>query len=219
MIFLTFSCVIFSCCFFVQILLLCNYQATSRFFSAICGRIENSIQGLPPPYRLNKPKLALMTSAESRNQTKPPNFSINWLLGCPEVEIVNSFTGKLINNNTNTNKMSRLSKQSFYRRYAAVIERLPQARFHEVKPSYGETKTCVPEYQQAKKELFAAFSKEDLGDWLKKPIEQDQFTLMSPKPEELVAAATAIPANNNSTGGVGSGANGSNGSGPTSGGK
>ncbi|EAT46267.1 AAEL002522-PA, partial [Aedes aegypti] len=186
----------------------------AHMYRAICGRIENSIQGLPPPYRLNKPKLALMTSAESRNQTKPPNFSINWLVGCPDVEIVNSFTGKLINNNTNTNKMSRLSKQSFYRRFAAVIERLPHARFHEIKPSYGETKMCVPEYQQAKKELFAAFSKEDLGDWLKKPIEQDQFTLMAPKPEELAASTAAstasTPVNNGSS---------SNGSGPVSGGK
>ncbi|XP_021697921.1 double-stranded RNA-specific editase Adar isoform X4 [Aedes aegypti] len=186
----------------------------AHMYRAICGRIENSIQGLPPPYRLNKPKLALMTSAESRNQTKPPNFSINWLVGCPDVEIVNSFTGKLINNNTNTNKMSRLSKQSFYRRFAAVIERLPHARFHEIKPSYGETKMCVPEYQQAKKELFAAFSKEDLGDWLKKPIEQDQFTLMAPKLEELAASTAAstasTPVNNGSS---------SNGSGPVSGGK
>ncbi|XP_055587067.1 uncharacterized protein LOC129739612 isoform X3 [Uranotaenia lowii] len=158
----------------------------AHMYRAICGRVESCIQGLPPPYRLNKPRLALMTSAESRNQTKPPNFSINWVIGCTEVEIVNSFTGKLINNNTNTNKMSRLSKQSFYRRYAAVIAALPGAPFREVKASYFETKMCVPEYQQAKKELFAAFRKEDLGDWLKKPIEQDQFTLIAPRPEELV---------------------------------
>lgn len=159
----------------------------AHMYRAICGRVESSIQGLPPPYRLNKPRLALMTSAESRNQTKPPNFSINWIINCQEVEIVNSFTGKLINNNTNTNKMSRLSKQSFYRRYAAIIERLPEtAPVREVLPTYYETKMAVPEYQQAKKELFAAFAKEDLGDWLKKPIEQDQFTLIPPKPEELL---------------------------------
>lgn len=176
----------------------------AHMYRAICGRVESSIQGLPPPYRLNKPKLALMTSAESRNQTKPPNFSINWVIGCSEVEIVNSFTGKLINNNTNTNKMSRLSKQSFYRRYAAIIERLPQTRIREVKPTYFETKMSVPEYQQAKKELFAAFNKEDLGDWLKKPIEQDQFTLIPPKPEELAAAANST---NNSSANSGSGSN------------
>uniref|UniRef100_A0A182J6M5 Uncharacterized protein n=1 Tax=Anopheles atroparvus TaxID=41427 RepID=A0A182J6M5_ANOAO len=156
----------------------------AHMYRAICGRIENAIQGLPPPYRLNKPKLALMTSAESRNQTKPPNFSINWITNSMEVEIVNSFTGKLINNNTNTNKMSRLSKQSFYRRYASIIARLPSVRLRHVKPTYFETKMSVNEYQQAKRELFAAFSKEDLGDWLKKPIEQDQFTLIVAKDSE-----------------------------------
>ncbi|XP_058443449.1 double-stranded RNA-specific editase Adar isoform X2 [Malaya genurostris] len=188
----------------------------AHMYRAICGRVENSIQGLPPPYRLNKPRLALMTSAESRNQTKPPNFSINWVIGCSEVEIVNSFTGKLINNNTNTNKMSRLSKQSFYRRYAAAIEKLPSVRFREVKPSYYETKMCVPEYQQAKKELFAAFAKEDLGDWLKKPIEQDQFTLIPPRPDETVSVTTGNSNSNNSSSGS---VCGSNTTGPTSGGK
>uniref|UniRef100_A0A182P2A5 A to I editase domain-containing protein n=1 Tax=Anopheles epiroticus TaxID=199890 RepID=A0A182P2A5_9DIPT len=150
----------------------------AHMYRAICGRIESAIQGLPPPYRLNKPKLALMTSAESRNQTKPPNFSINWITNGTEVEIVNSFTGKLVNNNTNTNKMSRLSKQSFYQRYSTVIASLPGIPLREVKPTYFETKMSVAEYQQAKRELFAAFSKEDLGEWLKKPIEQDQFTLI-----------------------------------------
>ncbi|XP_058127235.1 double-stranded RNA-specific editase Adar isoform X2 [Anopheles coustani] len=168
----------------------------AHMYRAICGRIENAIQGLPPPYRLNKPKLALMTSAESRNQTKPPNFSINWITNSSEVEIVNSFTGKLINNNTNTNKMSRLSKQSFYRRYAAIIARLPSVRLRQVKPTYFETKMSVNEYQQAKRELFAAFSKEDLGDWLKKPIEQDQFTLIVAKesePPSLVSQPQTVP--------------------------
>ncbi|KFB40216.1 AGAP000185-PA-like protein [Anopheles sinensis] len=165
----------------------------AHMYRAICGRIENAIQGLPPPYRLNKPKLALMTSAESRNQTKPPNFSINWITNSSEVEIVNSFTGKLINNNTNTNKMSRLSKQSFYRRYAAIIARLPSVRLRQVKPTYFETKMSVNEYQQAKRELFAAFSKEDLGDWLKKPIEQDQFTLIVAKESEPPSLVSQQP--------------------------
>jgi len=53
----------------------------AHMYRAVCGRIEKTIQGLPPPYRLNKPKLALVTSAEARNQSKPPNFSINWTIG------------------------------------------------------------------------------------------------------------------------------------------
>lgn len=50
------------------------------FFSAIAGRLEKSIQGLPPPYRLNVPKLALVTSSEARCQLKPPNYSVNWVI-------------------------------------------------------------------------------------------------------------------------------------------
>lgn len=33
--------------------------------------------------------------------------------------------------------------------------------------------------QNAKKELIAAFHREELGNWLKKPIEQDQFPLLT----------------------------------------
>jgi hypothetical protein len=33
-------------------------------------------------------------------------------------------------------------------------------------------------FQNAKKELISAFQREELGNWLKKPIEQDQFPLL-----------------------------------------
>jgi hypothetical protein len=33
-------------------------------------------------------------------------------------------------------------------------------------------------FQLAKKALFEAFTREDLGLWLKKPIEQDQFPVL-----------------------------------------
>lgn len=36
---------------------------------------------------------------------------------------------------------------------------------------------CVCGLQVAKQELFTAFKREDLGHWLKKPIEQNQFSL------------------------------------------
>jgi double stranded RNA-specific editase B len=57
-------------------------------YSAIAGRLEKSIQGLPPPYRLNIPKLALVTSSEARCQLKPPNYSVNWVLSKQSGEFV-----------------------------------------------------------------------------------------------------------------------------------
>lgn len=48
---------------------------------AVCGRAEANLMGLPHPYRLNKPKLALLTCAEARNPIKAPWFSVNWREG------------------------------------------------------------------------------------------------------------------------------------------
>lgn len=67
----------------------------AHMYRAVCGRIEGAVaEELPSPYYLNRPKLALVTSAETRNQLKAPNFSVNWTLGDEEVEIINSVTGK-----------------------------------------------------------------------------------------------------------------------------
>uniref|UniRef100_A0A1B0ET39 Uncharacterized protein n=2 Tax=Lutzomyia longipalpis TaxID=7200 RepID=A0A1B0ET39_LUTLO len=145
----------------------------AHMYRAVCGRIENSIQNLPPPYQLNRPKLALVTSSEMRNPIKAPNFSINWTYGNAEVEIINSITGKTIHN-----KISRITKQSFFARYAKLISQLPLIEKRAtIDCDYGEMKASVHEYQIAKQELFTAFKREDLGHWLKKPIEQNQFSL------------------------------------------
>lgn len=112
------------------------------FFRAVCGRIETVIQGLPPPYILNKPKFALVTSAETRNQIKAPNFGINWTIGSKTVEVVNSLTGKTING-----KVSRITKQAFFTRYANLIKRLPNIGVRHVRGDYGETKLAVKDYQ------------------------------------------------------------------------
>ena len=56
-----------------------NFQVVC--FRAVCGRIETTIQGLPPPYRLNKPLMSLITSPEVRQPGKAPNYSVNWTTG------------------------------------------------------------------------------------------------------------------------------------------
>lgn len=142
-----------------------------HMYRAVCGRIETAIQGLPPPYFLNKPKFALVTSTETRNQIKAPNFGINWTISSRTVEVVNSLTGKTVNN-----KVSRLTKQLFFSRYANLIKQLPNLRIpRTITGDYSEVKLTARDYQVAKRELFDAFRREDLGSWLKKPIEQDNF--------------------------------------------
>lgn len=48
-----------------------------------------------------------------------------------------------------------------------------------IESDYGELKAAVKEYQEVKERLYKAFEKEDLGTWLKKPQEQDQFSLQN----------------------------------------
>ncbi|XP_058977945.1 double-stranded RNA-specific editase Adar isoform X5 [Musca domestica] len=143
-----------------------------HMYRAVCGRIEKSIQGLPPPYHLNKPRLAQLTSSEPRNQAKAPNFGINWTIGDTEVEVVNSLTGKTVNN-----QISRITKQMFFNKYGSLVKNLPGLPERKLTTDYGQTKAKVKDYQIAKRELFAAFRREDLGNWLKKPQEQDEFAL------------------------------------------
>lgn len=121
---------------------------------------------------------ALVTSTETRNQIKAPNFGINWTHGQKSVEVVNSLTGKTINN-----KISRLTKQTFFVRYANLTAQLPDIPItrRTITADYRESKLSVRDYQIAKRELFDAFRREDLGNWLKKPMEQDEFHL----PKEL----------------------------------
>lgn len=109
---------------------------------AIAGRLEKSIKGLPPPYRLNIPKLALVTSSEARCQLKPPNYSINWTIGQNQIEIINSFTGKTV-----CNKYSRVTKQNIFHRFARIISQLPNIPNRKNVNDYADEKACVADYQ------------------------------------------------------------------------
>lgn len=146
----------------------------SHMFRAVCGRVEAALQGGPlpsPHYQLNRPKLALVTSSEQRNQLKAPNFSVNWSCGDEEVEIINSVTGKTLQS-----KVSRICKKMFLGRFMDVVQKL-RATPPTAHSDYGELKAAVQDYQDVKEGLYKALQREDLGNWLKKPVEQDQFTL------------------------------------------
>jgi hypothetical protein len=66
-----------SCIFLISlsILSVCVYRNLfkSLVSRAVCGRIEITIQGLPPPHRLNKPLMSHITSAEEKQPGKANN--------------------------------------------------------------------------------------------------------------------------------------------------
>ncbi|XP_041968740.1 double-stranded RNA-specific editase Adar isoform X2 [Aricia agestis] len=150
---------------------------------AICGRIEGHISGLPPPHRLTRPLLARAASTEARTPARAPSFSVCWASTSPTPEILNATTGKL-----ESGQPSLLCKQSMFARWQYLVRRLPllqpeTAEGPELPPlpadldhlMYNEAKLLSTNYQVAKDRLVGAFEKAQLGRWIKKPIEQDQF--------------------------------------------
>ncbi|KAG8233018.1 hypothetical protein J437_LFUL013687 [Ladona fulva] len=156
----------------------------SHLYRAMCGRVEPWIQGLPPPFRLNKPLMALISSPEIRKESP---------------EVINSVTGK-----DEAGQASRLCKRFFFRRFlrlinpldlhqvpvkldqrAVPIHPLPD-NFLTMSMQYSTAKESMGDYQAAKHCLLEAFRKGGLGTWLKKPMEQDQFELME---EEYMSGA------------------------------
>ncbi|KAF8764151.1 double-stranded RNA-specific editase 1-like isoform X2 [Argiope bruennichi] len=147
----------------------------SHLKRALFGRIENSIKELPSLFKLNKPKMCPTSSPETRHLAKSPNFSVNWTSGLGRAEVVNATTGKM-----ESGQVSRLSKRSFFQRFLNIYDRLPHIINYETpKPGlYALYKNVVQHYQVAKRVLTSAFSDAGLGNWVKKPIEQNEFELL-----------------------------------------
>uniref|UniRef100_A0A8C0WCD9 A to I editase domain-containing protein n=1 Tax=Castor canadensis TaxID=51338 RepID=A0A8C0WCD9_CASCN len=115
-----------------------------------------------------------VSNAEARQPGKSPHFSLNWVVGNADLEIINATTGK-----RSCGGSSRLCKHTFSARWARLFgmlsTRIPN---HGDTPSmYCEAKLGAHTYQSVKQQLFKAFQKAGLGTWVRKPPEQDQFLL------------------------------------------
>lgn len=165
-----------------------------HIYRAICGRIQSTLIGLPPPFCHTPPKLARATSHDSRAPARAPNLGVLWCCTTPDShEIVNATTGKLENG-----QPSMLCKQSMYARWQYLYKRIPTLPMEFNKKeildnlpnlSYSEAKELAVNYQIAKKCLLNSFAQAKLGHWIEKPIEQDNFLceFTDPSPESLFA--------------------------------
>ncbi|XP_058805966.1 double-stranded RNA-specific editase Adar-like isoform X2 [Phymastichus coffea] len=157
---------------YFQSIVLGSLLNPSHMYRAVCGRIENTIQGLPPPYRLNKPLMSLITSSEVRQPGKAPNYSVNWTVGQSEAEVINCTTGK-----DELGKPSRLSKQKLFGKFYSLLGKLDTIDDVDILicHNYLDAKASVQDYALAKHQFKDAFIRAQLGTWVKKPIEQDMF--------------------------------------------
>ncbi|XP_032900799.1 double-stranded RNA-specific editase B2 [Amblyraja radiata] len=156
---------------YLQSIVLGSTHRIDHLSQAMCRRLD-SIDQLPPPYRCNQPLLSGVSSTGLRQQGKSPSFSVNWALGDPDIEIINATTGK-----GDLGCSSRLCKRALYSQWTKLYGKLSTraSKLRGTPPVYCEAKLAAETYQAAKQQLFKALQKADLGMWVKKPPEQDQF--------------------------------------------
>uniref|UniRef100_A0A3P8V7U3 Adenosine deaminase RNA specific B1a n=1 Tax=Cynoglossus semilaevis TaxID=244447 RepID=A0A3P8V7U3_CYNSE len=132
------------------------------------------VEELPPSFTFNRPLLSGISDVEARHPGKAANSSLNWTLGDEELELIDAITGR-----DDMGQPSRLCKHALYSRWMNLHCKLfAFLRIKAVTPSsYYEAKKTAVDYHSAKKILFKAFHKAGLGVWVKKPKEQDQFSL------------------------------------------
>ncbi|XP_060040454.1 double-stranded RNA-specific editase B2 [Erinaceus europaeus] len=140
----------------------------------VLSRRPASLGPLPAAYRHNRPLLSGVSLAEPRPPGKAPHFSVNWVAGTPDVEVLDATTGR-----RSCGAPSRLCKHMLASHWAHLYGKLstrtPGAE--DVPATYCEAKLGARGYQAAKQQLLAALQAAGLGTWVQKPPEQDQFPL------------------------------------------
>ncbi|XP_045581268.1 double-stranded RNA-specific editase 1 isoform X2 [Procambarus clarkii] len=159
---------------YLESIVLGSLFSATHMYRAVCGRIELTVSGLPPPYKLNQPKMNQGSSTESRQPQKAPTISVNWDCEGDQVEVLNAMTGR-----QEGESYSRLCKRRFLSRFLELVDNLPTLT--EVDPgaakclSYGEIKALSSTYQTSKRAVVSAFGRAGLGQWINKPMEEDSF--------------------------------------------
>ncbi|KAF6270517.1 adenosine deaminase RNA specific B2 (inactive) [Rhinolophus ferrumequinum] len=167
--------------------LLCHFIEPVYLHSIVVGSLHHTghlsrvmshrtedIGQLPSSYRHNRPLLSGVSSAEARRPGKSSHFSVNWVAGHADVEILDATTGK-----RSCGGWSRLCKHVLSARWARLYGKLStRIPSHGDTPAmYCEAKLGAHTYQSVKQQLFKALQKAGLGIWVRKPPEQDQFPL------------------------------------------
>ncbi|XP_050296236.1 double-stranded RNA-specific editase Adar isoform X2 [Anthonomus grandis grandis] len=156
---------------YLKSLVLGSLMKEPHLYRAICGRVENTLQGLPPPFLLNRPQMLKATSVETRQAQKAPNFAVIWMCGMEKPEIVSTEKGK-----PEQSEVSIVCKQKLAQRFINLFEKLPLVTNEKVSlMSYYDAKESIHTYVAARTALYEAFRKAQLGNWVTKPLEQDLF--------------------------------------------
>lgn len=122
---------------------------------------------------MNKPKLCVSETPIHNNTLNPPKCSLNWSFGLKKPEIIKQKTGKTLEN-----QPSRLSKNTIFKRFYSLYEKLSTSDVLYIppkQPTYSEFKNSVKDYITVQKTLEDTFVSAGLGKWIKKPVELNLF--------------------------------------------
>lgn len=145
---------------------------------AVYGRL-GGVDDLPDGFRVHRPLLSGVSNPEARQPGKAPSYAVSWGFGDERLEVLNTTRGR-----TDGAAPSAVCKYAMMCNFDALwgkLGRLSDGHYdsEDAKPAmYADLKGLVPSYQQAKHRFIDKLTKSGLGTWIRKPYEEDHFTML-----------------------------------------
>ena len=142
---------------------------------ALYGRVSDFAddQIVSPPFRVHNPHIEGISDSQTPTNVKAGKSCMNWVICDPEVEFVNTKTGKTLDD-----KPSRICKMSLFIKFVNIFSHFSNVKRSTVSiVSYETFKEKSQTYQQIKRALFEFLEKNGRGKWVRKPREINSFGL------------------------------------------
>ncbi|KAM9623231.1 double-stranded RNA-specific adenosine deaminase isoform 5-T5 [Morphnus guianensis] len=146
---------------------------------AICCRVArdgNVLQEkLQAPYHINHPEVGRVSVYDSARQTgKTKESSVNWCLADEsEVEVLDGTKGKVDGPKL---EVSRVSKRKMFALFQQLCAKNNCKDLQNLSV-YSDAKEAATAYQEAKQCFFSTLEEMGYGSWIRKPQEEDNFSL------------------------------------------
>ena len=175
----------FVCPIYVSSLTLGSLHHHGHLSRAVCCRFDDLKGDLSSPYTINHPALGRIPGGDEmkRHTEKTTHYSINWAKGDEYPEVTNGMTGRpvtdpttgaVLNESSNSARVSRVSKAAMFSRFVSVCESIGFKGMSGA--TYNEAKNKAVSFQRMKVLLYKFSADRGFGVWMRKPPEQSVFT-------------------------------------------
>ncbi|NXM46034.1 DSRAD deaminase, partial [Gymnorhina tibicen] len=146
---------------------------------AICCRMERDgstlKEKLQAPYHINHPEVGRVSVYDSARQTgKTKESSVNWCLADEsEVEVLDGTKGKVDGLKL---EVSRVSKRKMFTLFQQLCAKNNRKDLLSLSV-YSDAKEAATAYQAAKQCFFSTLEELGYGSWIRKPQEEENFSV------------------------------------------